>query len=94
MTRLAPQVIVVDPVACDGHGVCAELLPEMISLDPWGYPIISGDPVPPGLLREAERAVASCPRLALHLLPAPEVPPVKPARRQVAMPPPRTRSRS
>ena len=32
--------LVVDPVRCDGTGVCAELLPERISVDPWGYPII------------------------------------------------------
>jgi ferredoxin len=30
--------LVVDPIACDGAGVCAELLPELISLDPWGFP--------------------------------------------------------
>jgi len=55
----------VNPIACAGHGVCAELLPELIELDPWGYPI-----VPPGELIDdelplARRAVASCPALAL-----------------------------
>jgi ferredoxin len=62
--------LVVDPIACDGAGVCAELLPEMISLDPWGYPIIhdDGDPVPPGLLDLARRTTVSCPRLALTLV--------------------------
>ena len=30
--------IVIDPVACDAYGFCAELLPEAISLDEWGYP--------------------------------------------------------
>ncbi|HEX7460205.1 MAG TPA: ferredoxin [Acidimicrobiales bacterium] len=60
--------LVVDPIACDGAGVCAELLPEMISLDPWGFPIIAGGEVPPGLLDHAQRAAASCPRLALTLV--------------------------
>jgi len=60
--------LVVDPIACDGHGVCAELLPELIRLDPWGFPIIESGPVPMGLLNHAERAVTNCPRLALKLV--------------------------
>ncbi len=60
--------LVIDPIACDGHGVCAELLPERIRLDPWGFPIIEPGPVPPPLIDHAERAVASCPRLALRLV--------------------------
>ncbi|MEP7060416.1 MAG: ferredoxin, partial [Actinomycetota bacterium] len=40
----------VDPIACTGHGICAELLPEAIYLDDWGYPILSDRPVPPALL--------------------------------------------
>jgi ferredoxin len=57
----------VDPVACDGFGYCAELLPELVSLDEWGYPVVAATPVPPALEDLAERAVASCPRLALLL---------------------------
>lgn len=60
--------LVVDPIACDGHGVCAELLPELITLDPWGFPILTAGPVPMDLLDHAERAVTSCPRLALKLV--------------------------
>ena len=60
--------LVVDPIACDGAGVCAELLPEMITLDPWGFPIVHGDEVPPGLVDLARRATVSCPRLALTLV--------------------------
>jgi len=60
--------LVVDPIACDGAGVCAELLPEMISLDPWGFPIIASGEVPPGLVELAQRATVSCPRLALTLV--------------------------
>jgi ferredoxin len=57
----------VNPILCDAYGHCAELLPELIELDEWGYPIIAGGPVPNGLEREARRAVTLCPRLALLL---------------------------
>jgi ferredoxin len=43
------------------------LLPELISADPWGYPIIGPGPVPQQLLPLARRAVAACPTLALML---------------------------
>jgi ferredoxin len=56
-----------DPIACDGHGLCAELLPERISLDDWGYPIIDDRPIEPSLLPHAKRAVEACPVLALRL---------------------------
>ncbi len=57
-----------DPIACDGHGNCHELLPELIGLDRWGYPVV--DPraaVPASLERDAKRAVGMCPKLALAL---------------------------
>ncbi|ATE58010.1 ferredoxin [Actinosynnema pretiosum] len=60
--------LVVDPVACDGHGLCAELLPEAVDLDEWGYPVLPRGPLPPGLLGRAGRAVAACPALALRLV--------------------------
>ncbi len=66
--RASRFTLVVDPVACDGHGVCAELLPERIGLDPWGFPLLAEGPVPIELLDHAERAVSSCPRLALKLV--------------------------
>ena len=57
----------VDPIACRGHGLCAELLPEHIRLDEWGYPVLDGREVPRALRREARRAVRDCPALALRL---------------------------
>jgi ferredoxin len=56
-----------NPIRCDAFGHCAELLPELISLDDWGYPVVAGGPVPRSLQREARRAVSLCPRLALAL---------------------------
>jgi len=58
----------VDPIACDGHGLCAELFPEWIELDDWGYPIINAGAVPPGLEEHARRAIKECPKLALRLV--------------------------
>jgi ferredoxin len=65
MKRVA---LVVDPIACDGHGVCAEVFPEGVRLDPWGFPIITQGEIPFDLLEHAERAIARCPRLALALV--------------------------
>lgn len=57
----------VNPIRCTAHGMCAELLPERVTLDEWGYPIISEPGVPPELLDHARRAVGACPTLALLL---------------------------
>jgi ferredoxin len=57
----------VDWTACDGHGYCAELLPELVGVDEWGYPVVSPRPVPHSASGRAERAVADCPVMALRL---------------------------
>ncbi len=57
----------VNPIACEGHGLCAELLPERITLDEWGFPIVDPTPLTVDLEKHAKRAVAGCPRLALLL---------------------------
>ena len=54
-------------IACEAHGMCAELLPERITLDDWGYPIIDDGPIPPELAAHARRAADVCPTLALTL---------------------------
>lgn len=59
--------LVVDPVACDGYGYCAELAPEVVRLDEWGYPVVGG--TLGGAERDAaRRAVAQCPRRALTIV--------------------------
>jgi ferredoxin len=57
----------VNPILCDAYGHCAELLPELIQLDEWGYPIVDDGAIPQELVREARRTVSSCPRLALYI---------------------------
>jgi ferredoxin len=62
--------LVVDIIACDGRGLCAELLPELVRLDDWGYPIINSQPFDDRLLPLVKRAVAACPVLALRIVEA------------------------
>jgi ferredoxin len=60
--------LVLDPTACDGHGLCAELFPEGVVLDDWGFPIVVA-PLSNEQLGHARRAVSACPALALRLAP-------------------------
>lgn len=57
----------INPIACDGHGICAELLPELVELDDWGFPIIKSREVKAPLLDHARRAERLCPTLAVIL---------------------------
>src|SRR5690606_38522106 len=59
--------LVVDWSRCDGHGLCAGLVPGFVTLDVHGYPVIPPAPVPARLERAAERAVGMCPALALRI---------------------------
>lgn len=56
-----------NPIMCVAHGLCAELFPERITLDDWGYPIIDPTPIRPELEEHARRATDACPTLALLL---------------------------
>jgi ferredoxin len=60
----------VDWTRCDGHGACAELLPELLTTDEWGFPVSrtgERDPqVPPALDEHARHAEKSCPLMALR----------------------------
>jgi ferredoxin len=56
----------VDPTLCEGYGYCAEIVPELITVDDWGYPIVSRREIETDdVMKLARRAVATCPRLAL-----------------------------
>jgi ferredoxin len=59
--------IAIDPALCDGYGYCAELLPEAIDLDEWGYPMVDGRPLAKDLVSQAKRAARDCPRRAITL---------------------------
>jgi ferredoxin len=57
----------VDWPECRARGLCAELLPELVTLDEWGYPIVDPE-VSDELVGPARDAVRMCPRLALRLV--------------------------
>jgi len=59
----------VDPLACDGIGICSHLAPGLIAVDSWGYPIVSREALGERELRPAQAAVTGCPRRALFLQP-------------------------
>jgi ferredoxin len=63
---MAPELRV-DWIRCDGYGLCGDLLPELIGLDDWRYPIVAPGGVPRDLLDMAQRAVDCCPMKALRL---------------------------
>lgn len=57
----------VNPIQCVAHGLCAELLPEAVRLDDWGYPVLDDGELAPELAELARRAADACPTLALLL---------------------------
>lgn len=68
MSASPPSTLRVDWPACRARGLCHEALPELIDLDPWGYPLITG-PVTADLVESAREAARVCPRLALRIVP-------------------------
>jgi ferredoxin len=65
----------IDWTACDGRGLCTELLSGLLARDDWGYPVAlrpqsagrSGIPIPAADVEAALEAVALCPKQALTL---------------------------
>jgi ferredoxin len=79
------EVLVVDWIACDGYGLCSDLAPDLVSLDPWQYPIVPKGSVPRSMLDDARRVVDCCPMKALALR--------KPDRRRLSVAPDDRRAR-
>jgi ferredoxin len=68
LTMSALPRLRVNPILCDGVGYCAEIVPELIFLDDWGFPVVDSGPIDDQtVLRHARRAAATCPRLAMLL---------------------------
>ncbi len=66
-TTGAAAELVVDWTRCDGHGLCASLVPELFTVDEWGFPVPTSQPIDADLLVHAKRAATACPALALRL---------------------------
>ncbi|MDT7549689.1 MAG: ferredoxin [Actinomycetota bacterium] len=66
------STIRIDWKSCDARGLCAELVPELIKLDEWGYPIVQPGVVPKPLMGHVKRAAAACPTLAVHVIKTPK----------------------
>lgn len=64
-----PARLRIDPVACDGIGMCIHLAPDVITVDPWGYPVIDSQLLEGERLKQARKAVRGCPKRALFLAP-------------------------
>lgn len=58
--------LIVDWTRCDGHGLCAALLPHAVRRDDWGYPIFDVAAVARETDAARARAVSACPALALR----------------------------
>jgi ferredoxin len=71
MSRAPDVTLRVDWPLCTARGLCAEILPERIDLDEWGYPFVSRRVLDEHLLTLAREAVVACPRRALRLVPRP-----------------------
>ena len=65
-TALVAMRLRIDPVACEGIGLCAQLADRTITLDRWGYPILANE-LDARDVEDARRAVRACPRRALWL---------------------------
>ncbi len=66
-SAVAASRLRIDPVACDGVGVCAHLAPDLIELDRWGYPVIPAGDLSRRELAAAQRAVQGCPHKAMWI---------------------------
>jgi ferredoxin len=62
--------LLVNPVACDGIGMCTQLAPDVVATDSWGFPVVPNRDLSEREVRQAKRAVAGCPKRALLLVPS------------------------
>jgi ferredoxin len=64
-------VLVLNPIMCDGRGLCHDAAPGLIELDEWGFPLLPGGGLRADIARAdrraAEAATHACPVLALHI---------------------------
>ncbi len=66
--RATGRRLVVDPVSCEGVGLCSHLARDVVDLDRWGYPVVPTADLTRSEERQATRAVRGCPRQALAIV--------------------------
>jgi ferredoxin len=59
--------IAADRARCEGHGVCADIAPEVYDLDDDAVVVPRFEVVPPELERKAEAGARVCPVAALRV---------------------------
>ena len=59
-----------NPVACDGIGMCTQLAPDVVTTDTWGFPVAPDRDLSEREVKQTTRAVAGCPKRALLLVPS------------------------
>jgi ferredoxin len=71
MSEQPVVTLVLDPIKCDGRGMCHDAAPDLVALDEWGYPVLPGGtlraPITRAQRKAAEDATHACPLLALHI---------------------------
>ncbi|MCX6431555.1 MAG: ferredoxin [Actinobacteria bacterium] len=69
--KKTPPTLVLNPIMCDGRGMCHDAAPDLIDLDEWGYPLLPSHGLRAELsraqMKAAEDATHACPVLALHI---------------------------
>lgn len=75
------EKVFIDWTLCQGHGLCADIIPELIRINPDGFPSVADAVVPMHMRGRAERAVRRCPALAMRLEQTAPAAPPKPSSR-------------
>ncbi|WP_158171099.1 ferredoxin [Rhodococcus sp. JT-3] len=56
----------VNPMACRGYGVCADIAPDQFTLDDWGLAQSTGAEVDPDDVANTQKAIDVCPYRAIR----------------------------
>lgn len=62
------MLIEADRDRCEGHGLCADVAPEIYELDDDAVVVVLHEVVPPVLQRKAEAGARVCPVAALRVV--------------------------
>lgn len=58
----------VNPVKCQGHGICTEILPSLFVRDEWGFAQAAARDVETAERPDLDRAVEECPVRAIRVI--------------------------